>query len=199
MGVDVALSSLPHPLPAGCVFVQANVLKGLPFPDQQFAFTHQQLLAAGIPALHWPAVVRELVRVTRGGGWIELLEIGDTIQHSGPATTRLLGWIAEISKGLGFEAEILRHLGELLRQAGCELVEAQDLPVPLGDWAGVTGQMLKMDILHGYSALKDSYCPRSHTPPEVFEGMLQAAADEWEQHHACYMVHAAYGRRRVAG
>lgn len=195
VGVDVALTSLPRPLPANCLFVQANILKGLPFPDQQFAFTHQRLLVAGIPTSHWPAVVRELVRVTCSGGWVELLEIGDTIQNAGPATTRFLTWMTDISKTLGFEMDILHHLGDLLRQAGCDMVESQDIPVPLGEWAGTTGQMLKTDVLHGFSAIRDHYCPRSNTPPEVFEGMLQAAIEEWEYNHAFYVFHATYGRR----
>lgn len=195
VGVDVALSSLPSPLPPNCIFAEANILHGLPFPDQQFAFTHQRLLVAAIPAAHWPKAVQELVRVTRLGGWIELLEIGDTIQNAGPATKRLLGWMTGISKDLGFEMEVLHHLGDLLQQAGCQSVESQDIPVPLGVWAGTTGQMLKTDVLHGYSALKDSYCPRSNTAPEVFDMMVRAAADEWEQNHASYVFHASYGRR----
>lgn len=195
IGVDAALSSLPHPLPPTCLFLQANILQGLPFPDQQFTYTHQRLLVAAIPALQWPRVVRELVRVTRPGGWIELLEIGDTIQNAGPATKRLLTWMTSISKELGFEMDILHHLGDLLAQSGCQDVESQDIPVPLGTWAGATGQMLKTDVLHGYGALKDSYCPRSGTPPEIFEAMLQAAADEWEHNHCSYVFHAAYGRR----
>ncbi len=195
LGVDVALSSLPHPLPANCLFAQANILHGLPFPDQQFSFTHQRLLVAAIPAAHWPAVVQELVRVTRPGGWIEMLEIGDTIQHAGPATKRLLNWMTSISKEIGFEMEILHHLGDLLKQSGCQDIESQDIPVPLGAWAGTIGQMLKTDVLHGYSALKDSYCPRSNTAPAVFEAMVQAAADEWEQNRASYLFHAIFGRR----
>lgn len=195
LGIDVALSSLPHPVPPNCLFAQANILHGLPFPDQQFSFTHQRLLVAAIPTIHWPAVVQELVRVTRPGGWIELLEIGDTVQNAGPATRSLLTWMTDISKELGFEMEILHHLGDLLKQAGCQAIESQDIPVPLGNWAGTTGQMLKTDVLHGYSALKDSYCPRSHTSPEVFDAMVQAAADEWEQNHASYVFHSAYGRR----
>lgn len=139
--------------------------------------------------------MHELVRVTRPGGWIELLEIGDTIQNAGPATTRLLTWMTGISKEFGFEMEILHHLGDLLRQEGCQSVESQDIPVPLGEWAGTAGQMMKTDVLHGYNALKDSYCPRSNTAPEVFDMMVQAAAAEWEQNHASYLFHAAFGRR----
>lgn len=196
LGVDASLTSLRHPLPTTCLFAQANILQGLPFPDQQFDFTHQRLLVAAIPAAQWPAAVRELVRVTRVGGWVELLEIGDTIQQAGPATTRLLTWMTTISKGLGFEMDILRHLGDLLQRAGCDTVEVQDIPVPLGEWAGTAGQMLKTDVLHGYTAIKDMYCTRSNTPPEVFDKMLQAAVVEWEQNHASYIFHAAYGRRR---
>jgi SAM-dependent methyltransferase len=77
-------------VPPTCVFVRANVLEGLPFPDGQFTYTHQRLLVAAIPARSWPGVVQELVRVTRPGGWIELLELSDVIQPAGPATRRLL-------------------------------------------------------------------------------------------------------------
>lgn len=195
IGVDVALTSLPRPLPTSCLFALGNVLQGLPFPDGQFTFTHQRLLVAAIPALHWPRAVHELVRVTRPGGWIELLEIGDTIQNAGPATKRLLSWMTGISSVLGFEMDILHHLGDLLKQAGCQDIESQDIPVPLGNWAGVTGQMMRTDVLYGYTAIKDSYCPRSNTPPEVFDSMVQAAVEEWEQNHCSYVFHAAYGRR----
>ncbi len=195
IGVDIALTSLPQPVPTNCLFAQANILEGLPFPDQQFTFTHQRLLVAAIPALHWPRIIRDLVRVTRAGGWIELLEVGDTIQNAGPATKRLLGWMTSISSTLGFEMEVLHHLGDLLKQSGCQDVQSQDIPVPLGTWAGTIGQMMKTDVLYGYNALKDSYCPRSHTPVEVFDAMVRDAAEEWEHTHASYIFHAAYGRR----
>ncbi|WP_376794137.1 class I SAM-dependent methyltransferase [Thermogemmatispora sp.] len=100
VGVDVSLQSLPQPVPPTCLFVRANVLEGLPFPDGQFTFTHQRLLVAAIPARSWPSVVRELVRVTRPGGWIELLELSDVIQPAGPATRRLLDWFTGISRQL---------------------------------------------------------------------------------------------------
>jgi hypothetical protein len=128
-------------------------------------------------------------------GFLSYLEIGDTIQQAGPATRKLLDWMTDISQNLGFEMDALHHLGDFLTQAGCQAVEAHEIPVPLGEWAGTTGQMLKTDVLHGYQALKESYCARSQTPPEVFDSMVQAATTEWEERHAAYVFHAAYGRR----
>ncbi|HEU5374934.1 MAG TPA: methyltransferase domain-containing protein, partial [Ktedonobacteraceae bacterium] len=63
LGTDISFSSLPQTLPDTCLFVQANILRGLPFPTHQFDFTHQRLLVGAIPAPRWPEVVRELVRV----------------------------------------------------------------------------------------------------------------------------------------
>ena len=191
LGVDIALTSLPQTLPGTCVFVQADILQGLPFPAHQFDFTHQRLLVGAIPAPRWPEVVRELVRVTRPRGWIELLEVGITVQNAGPATERLLAWVRETSQVFGIEFKMVEQLGNLLKQAGCQSVEVQDIPVPLGAWAGRNGEMLKLDALRVFQALR----PRSLTPPEQLEVMLHAAAAEWEHNHALYLFHAAYGRR----
>src|SRR5262249_50679626 len=55
-------------------WVRGNVLQGLPFASGRFDYVHQRLLFLAIPVADWPAAVRELVRVTRPGGWIELVE-----------------------------------------------------------------------------------------------------------------------------
>ena len=54
--------------------IRANLLHGLPFADGSFDFVHQRLLFLAVPVVAWPAVVAELVRVTRPGGWVELVE-----------------------------------------------------------------------------------------------------------------------------
>ncbi|WP_146747164.1 hypothetical protein [Thermogemmatispora tikiterensis] len=46
-------------------------------------------------------------------------------------------------------------------------VTSQEIPVPVGRWAGAAGQLLLTDVLHGLGALKDSYCARTNTPPDV--------------------------------
>ena len=191
IGVDKVLTSLPRLLPPSCVFCHADVLEGLPFPDQQFDFTHQRLLVFAIPAARWPQVIQELVRVTRPQGWLELLEAGNTLLNAGPATERLFSWLEEITTAMGIDFSTVAHLGDLLKQAGCQAIEGQDIPVPLGEWAGNGGRRLKIDALRALEALQ----PRTSTPPEQFEALLTAAAAEWEQKHTSYVFHVAYGRK----
>ena len=191
IGVDIAFTSLPQTLPNTCLFAQADILQGLPFPACQFDFTHQRLLVGAIPAAHWPGVVRELIRVTRPQGWIELLEVGITVHNAGEATARLLSWVRETSQARGIDMTMVTQLGNLLKQAGCQSVEAQDIPVPLGAWAGRSGEMLKLDAIRVFQAMR----PRTTTPPEQLEVMLRDAAAEWEQKRASFVFHGVYGRR----
>ena len=194
LGVDLALTSLPTPPPAACLFAQADVLQPLPFPAQQFDFVHQRLLVFAIPAQRWPQVVQELVRVTRVQGWVELLEGSMIVQNGGPATARLCDWLRAMAQAQGIDLDLMTHLGELLRAAGCQTVEAQDIPVPLGAWAGRAGEMLKVDALRAFQALQ----PRSALQPDAFDAMLNAVAKEWEQRRVSVIFHAAYGRREQA-
>jgi hypothetical protein len=196
VGIDIADSSFRLiDLPNNCLLSLGNILEGLKFPDQRFAYTHQRFLVAAITADRWPGVVHELVRVTRIGGWVELLEIGVTIQNAGPATQQLLDWMSMVSKSLGFDMSLISRLGELLTREGLQSVETQHIPAPLGEWAGRVGSMLKRDVLSAYNALKGLYCKHSNLPPEEFDRVLQLASIEWETNKALYVFHAAYGKR----
>src|SRR5262249_46359129 len=88
VGLDLVLGKVDR-RPGNYRHVRANVLQGLPFADNRFDFVHQRLMVTALPLATWPDVVRDLVRVTRPGGWIELVESGDDIEPRGPATKRL--------------------------------------------------------------------------------------------------------------
>lgn len=195
VGVDISAASFEYTSSSAYTFCLADVLKGLPFPDRQFDYVHQRLLVAAIPAANWPEVIHELVRVTRPAGWVELLEVGVTIEHAGPETTRLLNWMAEKSKERGFDMHLLSRLGEMLAKEGLEAIECQDIPVPLGEWAGHVGTMLKVDVLSAFDALKGTYCTQAKVPLEHFDALVKRVAQEWEQNQAKYIFHAVYGKR----
>lgn len=79
-------------VPANYQFQQGDLLQGLPFAEQTFDFVHQRLLVMGIPTQRWVAVIAELLRATRSGGWIELIESGTTFLPAGELTQRWCEW-----------------------------------------------------------------------------------------------------------
>jgi ubiquinone/menaquinone biosynthesis C-methylase UbiE len=75
----IAIDIKPPPstgvqFPQNMIFTEANVVTGLPFADNSFDFVHQRMLMGALPAKDWQRAVSELVRVTKRGGWIQLLE-----------------------------------------------------------------------------------------------------------------------------
>jgi SAM-dependent methyltransferase len=195
IGVDIDGALFKSELPENCLLRTGNVLSGLPFPDQLFSYTHQRLLVAAITSTKWPGVVRELVRVTRVGGWVELVEIDNEIQNAGPATARLMSRLEQVSRDLGFDGEPIRHLGDMLSSQGLQAVEMQAIPVPIGEWGGRVGSLMKQDLLKVIEAVKSVYCQRGRIAPDEFDRMVRSMAAEWEQYHASCTFFAAYGKR----
>ncbi|PKK65155.1 S-adenosyl-L-methionine-dependent methyltransferase [Rhizophagus irregularis] len=60
--------------PENLQFIQADILNGLPYPDDEFDFVHQETMILAYTPDQWNFVISELVRVTKPGGWIELVE-----------------------------------------------------------------------------------------------------------------------------
>ncbi|HEY1387901.1 MAG TPA: class I SAM-dependent methyltransferase, partial [Ktedonobacterales bacterium] len=101
IGIDIApppsedLAQPEHETrPKNYTFMQADILSGLPFADASFDFVHQRLVFLAVPTARFQEVVNELTRVTRPGGWVELVEGGGISQSSGDAVQTWLRWMA---------------------------------------------------------------------------------------------------------
>ena len=66
-----------------------NAFSGLPFPDNHFDFVYQRLIASNHTIEEWKIIMKELVRVTKTDGWIELIEMDGIICGGGRATKSL--------------------------------------------------------------------------------------------------------------
>ncbi|RUS29989.1 hypothetical protein BC938DRAFT_479985 [Jimgerdemannia flammicorona] len=77
--------------PPNCTFLEADTAKGLPFDDNTFDFVFERANMTCFSNAVWPAVLRELIRVTKPGGYIELVE-GCLPKNAGPALTQHVDW-----------------------------------------------------------------------------------------------------------
>lgn len=195
VGVDLSDRSFKSLSQDNCLLRIGNVVSGLPFPDEFFAYTHQRLLVAGITAEQWPRVIGELVRVTRRQGWIELVEASSLVDGAGPATARMQELLETVSRSRGFDGQIIHRLGDLLREAGVEQVETQPIPIPVGDWAGRVGSMMKRDLVSVVNALKGRSCAQAGVPAEQFEDLVNEMVQEWEVYRPSCTFSAFYGKR----
>lgn len=72
VGFDMCPISPSEIKPENITFVQGNIFNGLPFEDNSFDFVFQRFLILGIPSDKWEFVIRELTRVLKPGGFLEV-------------------------------------------------------------------------------------------------------------------------------
>ncbi len=185
--------------PDNYTFLQVNLFAGLPFADHSFDYVHQRFLVLALPAKQWPFVLSELVRVTRPGGYIELVEGGGNFLQSGPATTQLKQWWDVASKVNGIDVSLMAQLPLLLQNAGLHSIRHKTYRVLIGETGGRVGKMLQQDILASLPGIKSFICKNASVLPEHFDRLVTALSDEWKNFKTCYEYYLAYGQKREGG
>ncbi len=196
--VGLDLEAPPPPvtrLPPNYQFVEGNLFAGLPFPDHTFDFVHQRFLVLALPAKQWPFVIGELVRVTRPGGWVELVEGGGGFHQTGPAMQQLLSWWDRASRHHGMDLSLMTCLGPLLQQAGLVSIHTKTYHVPVGKWGKRMGKMLKEDILASLPGLKSFLCQHAQVTPSQFQALCATLPEEFELERTTYDYYVAYGQK----
>ena len=167
-------------------------MQSLPFAAHTFDYVHQRLLVGAIPAMKWPGMIQELLRVSRPGGWVELLESGEGYHNLGPAQTYLKeAWNKNIAK-VGFDLSLMPHLDTMLIEAGLRHVKMEKIQMPLGTWAGRAGELMGIDI---YTVIKGFYTSQLGMSSETFDEILTALPQEWEKNHTTNEFYLVYGQK----
>jgi len=198
IGMDVAppavdASATPDTRPENFTFAQGNVLERIPFPDNSFDFAHQRFLTLAIPATRWPDVMSELLRVTRPGGWVELVE---TEPPTGaPAIDQLARWGVELTKLRGIDMSLMARIGDLLRDSGAGDVTARTVNIPVGKPAGRVGAMAAVDYLTALSAVRGPLAKMGIVDEASFDAMMARGRQEFDQGVFTQPVYLAFGRK----
>lgn len=178
-------------------YVRGNVMHGLSFADDRFDFVHQRLLVTGVPLAAWPGLIAELVRVTRPGGWVELVEVPIEIERAGPAAQRLVFLTRELTEALGLDTTgvVYGALDEYLRSAGLVNVERREVSLPVGRWGGRVGSFMVTDFRAGATRVCEVLQSRGRLTEQETRTLIQDAQQEWELGRLAYPFAIAYGRK----
>lgn len=144
-GVDLAPLQDVY-VPENCTFHLENVLNGSIFPDEKFDLIQSRCLGPGIPDRRWGDYIMEIWRMTKPGGWIQLVEL-DPIRScddgSMPADTPLAEYeriavrVMRDKYGTTIHGA-LPKLSRHVQKAGFINIKQTDIKSPLGNWTSGT-------------------------------------------------------------
>ncbi|HEX8731495.1 MAG TPA: class I SAM-dependent methyltransferase [Ktedonobacterales bacterium] len=177
------------------VFIEGNVLEGLPFSNATFDYVHQRLLFAAIPRPSWPQVVGELGRVTRPGGWVELVEGCVGAGATSPAERIFTQWALDVTARRQIDLQIGPHLPTILQNAGFTNVAVQEVQIPIGAHGGRLGRMMQTDVLAVIQGLRGPILATGATDAAAFDATIAQWLAEVDHYHSFWAISVAYGQR----
>ncbi|CAB4444700.1 unnamed protein product [Rhizophagus irregularis] len=153
-GVDIARLYPLEIKPENVSFAQANVLVGLPFPDDTFDFIHMSFMLFAFTLKNWEIAINELIRVCKPGGYVELMEKDIFWFNEGPFCKAARTVMAEeLREKKSMEVVITPTLQKVLSQHST--VNHDEKVVPLGEWGGKLGKLYRELYSWGAKNLKN--------------------------------------------
>jgi SAM-dependent methyltransferase len=126
-----------------CTFLLENVLHGTGFLDEQFDLIQSRCLGAGISDVKWPKYIQEIKRITKRGGWIQLIEM-DPARYCDdnclPENSALAEWERTVQTVMLEKYDTTIHgvshkLARLVQNAGFTNINRYNIKAPVGKWA----------------------------------------------------------------
>lgn len=179
-------------------FRNANALERFPFEDARFDFVHARLMSTWLPVAQYPQVVSEMLRVTRPGGYLELVdfEVPSTPSKAATALMQAAGRLLESRKlhnGGG------AHMAGYLRQVGAVQVQERRVVAGVGRQQVRENRLMVADLLSALRNMGPILVKTEMLTESEYQRLIAQAERELPQVGMTYPIVAAYGMRPLAG
>src|SRR5262249_48905234 len=145
--------------------------------------------------VQWPRVVRELVRVTRPGGWVELTEfllVPFSVGQNGAQASK---WTELALNTRGIDPYMGRDIADYLRKAGLVNIGNRDMALPCGEYGGKIGNLGKQNLLARYRSFAGALMKLAGVSHEEFEANMKGFSDELDECRTYVQLYVAWGQK----
>ncbi|ORZ23218.1 S-adenosyl-L-methionine-dependent methyltransferase [Absidia repens] len=138
VGIDMC-SIWPQVIrPANLEFIEANVLRGLPFPDKAFDFVQLRFVSLAFKTNEWDYILTEIRRVLRDGGVLQCIDLDMQIISDDQDIKRYLQHFDALCNTRGLDPSAGAKLDMMLNDHGLNILQSEYREIPLG-WGGPLG------------------------------------------------------------
>lgn len=180
---------LPEHSPRNLDFQIDDLNARFTFPGNSFDLVHSQMVAGGVHASRWPSYVRDIYRVTKPGGWCQIVELYLNAQSDNGRLTydhALSKWSSRYLNTLSprKNPRAALHMAGWMESAGFVDIESKLITLPMSDWPteardqriGRANRENVKELLE--TAALYPLTEQTKMPMEEFEQLISMARDE---------------------
>ncbi|CAG8533589.1 10001_t:CDS:2 [Paraglomus brasilianum] len=195
IGLDTATPRM-FSRPPNLSLLTHNVFSGLPFPDNHFDFVYQRLIASNHTIEEWKIIMKELVRVTKTDGWIELIEMDGIICGGGRATKSLSSAMKNYLQSKNMYSAIGPHLQNLLlNTGGLTDIDHLSVDIPIGKKNGRYAELALLDFASKMNSLKSTLLTQMDITNEHYDALIETLIYEANKQNVYWKTHRVIGRK----
>ncbi|KAL0095625.1 hypothetical protein F4703DRAFT_1729062 [Phycomyces blakesleeanus] len=170
----------------------------LPFEDNTFDFVQQRMASSNYSLLEWKKIMTEMARVTKPGGYVQLLETDYLLHSLGPKGVL---WLDELTtafrerrKG---EPRIACYINELLLAVGFQDIKTTMVSVPVGAWGLDIGLLWQHNVDAFIQASMPLMVNVLQMSPSEFKRRWRETCDEVNDSKTFTNIHCGWAQKPV--
>jgi ubiquinone/menaquinone biosynthesis C-methylase UbiE len=196
VGVDISPVFAQDNKPPNVGFLQHNLLEGLPFPDDTFDFVWSRMNVASFTEKQWELTLKEMARVTKVGGWVELMEYNIHLHNAGPITKMMIQAARTWFYGRGVIPIISPHLARFMQNTNVlPDVKNEERSYPVGEWGGSLGEQGLEDCLEAKQSFKPLLRPILGIEDQAYDDMSEPYAIELNNNRTYITTYRFYAQK----
>ncbi|KAG1462501.1 hypothetical protein G6F46_004253 [Rhizopus delemar] len=168
------------------VYKLGDLTSHLQLPANSVDIIHQRDAGTIIPQGAWSALLRELKRIAKPGGYIQLVEYNYVLGDAGPVLTLVNEWYENAAKAFGVDPSEVKRLKKFLIEAGFEEVNERIVKIPIGEWhkdkvQKENGFLYKQLLRSFFKSIKSWWVTELRVSEQEFDKVVNAALEEFDE------------------
>ncbi|CAG8544054.1 7177_t:CDS:2 [Paraglomus brasilianum] len=197
VGLDLAPVILPEKKPDNVEFTEYNVLDGLPYKSNSFDFVFARILLSVFTRAQWTELaVPEYARVTKPGGWVELMEFDEALKGGCENVDRLSKAWSDFADSKGLIASPGYDICDFLKQSNYFTnVNYEERHIPVGPMGSQIAELGIRDWRDVWRAMKLVLSTTMQVSSEHYDAIAELALQELMQYGCTWINMRAWGQK----
>ncbi|CAG8549096.1 6685_t:CDS:2 [Acaulospora morrowiae] len=196
-GIDLSQVCPREQKPENVNFLTHNLLDGLPYNDNTFDFIHMRYLISAFSEKEWKMIIKELVRVTKIGGTLEIMEDEIEPRNDGPISRLLFGALLSDLRSRDIDVTAYTHMIDMLKETQqLKEIKSEEMSVPFGKWAGRIGTLLAENTGRVFLTFRARFSSHLGVEREEYDKLIEAWYEELNEYKPYNIGYRFWAQKR---